>query len=252
MKPFFASIKALAKRTGLVVAAWCAASLVGPSADETADCLAIVGASSAAAQEEGEPRSKKKLTKAQIRRRRARRRRRAKARREREAAEREAAAEAEAEGEDGPEKQESDDEESTARGRVDDVPLAAQSAERADSEEEAQGSRSTSSLRRSNHLEFDARLVRGENAEGAIVLFDRGRRVFAPLTESRSRFIGQTISETLGPERARRFAERSASAKASSKPTKTASREKVKESEEAEGEGQEDSENTDEGRDGEQ
>jgi len=52
------------------------------------------------------------------------------------------------------------------------------------------------SLRRSNKMEFDARLVRGETAgTGAVVLFDRGQRELPSLTEERTGFLDATIRE---------------------------------------------------------
>lgn len=52
------------------------------------------------------------------------------------------------------------------------------------------------SLRRSNKMEFDARLVRGETAgTGAVVLFDRGQRELPPLTAERTGFLQATVAE---------------------------------------------------------
>lgn len=57
------------------------------------------------------------------------------------------------------------------------------------------------SLRRSNVMEFDARLVRGERAgSGAVVLFDRGQRPLPPLTRRRKRFLDPTLAVVLGPD----------------------------------------------------
>lgn len=55
------------------------------------------------------------------------------------------------------------------------------------------------SLRRSNKMEFDARLVRGETAgTGAVVLFDRGQRELPPLTAKRTGFLRATVEEIYG------------------------------------------------------
>ncbi len=55
------------------------------------------------------------------------------------------------------------------------------------------------SLRRSNHMEFDARLVRGETAgSGAVILFERAARRLPPLTKQRTRFLAATLEPVLG------------------------------------------------------
>ncbi len=54
-------------------------------------------------------------------------------------------------------------------------------------------------MRHSRHMEFDARLVRGETAgSGAVVLFDRGERRLPRLTRLRDRFLRATIEPVLG------------------------------------------------------
>jgi hypothetical protein len=56
-----------------------------------------------------------------------------------------------------------------------------------------------SGMRHSRHMEFDARLVRGETAgTGAVVLFDRGERQLPRLTRLRDRFLRATIEPVLG------------------------------------------------------
>lgn len=55
-------------------------------------------------------------------------------------------------------------------------------------------------VRRSNRMEFDARLVKGEAAgSGAVILFDRGARKLPPLTHKRSRFLDASLRPVLGP-----------------------------------------------------
>lgn len=55
---------------------------------------------------------------------------------------------------------------------------------------------SATTLRRSNRMEFDARLVRGETAgSGGVVLFDRGNRELPALTKTRTRFLEATLRE---------------------------------------------------------
>ncbi len=54
-------------------------------------------------------------------------------------------------------------------------------------------------LRRSNRMEFDARVVRGETAgSGAVILFERGPRHLATLTQRRKVFLDATIEPVLG------------------------------------------------------
>lgn len=54
-------------------------------------------------------------------------------------------------------------------------------------------------MRHSRHMEFDARLVRGETAgSGAVVLFDRGDRRLPRLTRLRDRFLRATVEPVLG------------------------------------------------------
>jgi hypothetical protein len=54
-------------------------------------------------------------------------------------------------------------------------------------------------MRRSNRMEFDARLVRGEAAgTGAVILFDRAERPLPTLTERRTRFLRRTVERVFG------------------------------------------------------
>ncbi len=58
-------------------------------------------------------------------------------------------------------------------------------------------------LRQSNRMEFDARVVRGETAgSGAVILFERGPRHLATLTERRHIFLDATIQPVLGKKAA--------------------------------------------------
>ncbi|MEM7447629.1 MAG: hypothetical protein AAF355_05245 [Myxococcota bacterium] len=67
-------------------------------------------------------------------------------------------------------------------------------------EESASEVQTGGSLRRSNRMEFDDRLVRGETAgAGAVVLFNRGRRPLPPLTAERTDFSQDTVRTILGP-----------------------------------------------------
>jgi hypothetical protein len=58
-------------------------------------------------------------------------------------------------------------------------------------------------MRHSRHMEFDARLVRGETAgSGAVVLFDRGDRRLPRLTRLRDSFLHATVEPVLGKQKA--------------------------------------------------
>jgi len=60
---------------------------------------------------------------------------------------------------------------------------------------------SAGALRRSNKMEFDARLIRGQTAgSGAVVLFDRGQRDLPALTKTRTRFLDATVREVYDDE----------------------------------------------------
>jgi hypothetical protein len=59
-----------------------------------------------------------------------------------------------------------------------------------------------SGMRHSRHMEFDARLVRGETAgSGAVILFDRGARDLPRLTRRRREFLNATVEPVLGKRR---------------------------------------------------
>lgn len=63
-----------------------------------------------------------------------------------------------------------------------------------------------SSLQRSNRMEFDARLIRGESAgSGAVFLFDRGQRPLPSMIERRRSFLHGTVDSTLGQRWAEQF-----------------------------------------------
>ncbi len=55
------------------------------------------------------------------------------------------------------------------------------------------------SLQRSNRIEFDARLVRGEKASGAVYLFQRAPRRFPSLVDLRRRYLERITEPVLGP-----------------------------------------------------
>ena len=69
----------------------------------------------------------------------------------------------------------------------------------AEGESTEEGMRTTGNLRRSNRMEFDTRLVRGQTAgAGAVVLFNRGSRPLPPLTGERKGFTRETVRDVLG------------------------------------------------------
>lgn len=115
----------------------------------------------------------------------------------------EAAEGAEGDAEGGDEAAAGEDGDTEVRGRVDDTTpnlelAAAAAGEEADPDQEVQPG--SGNLRRSNVMEFDARLVRGETAgSGAVVLFDRGQRPLPPLTRRRKRFLDPTLALVARP-----------------------------------------------------
>ncbi|MCB9548898.1 MAG: hypothetical protein H6706_24095 [Myxococcales bacterium] len=54
------------------------------------------------------------------------------------------------------------------------------------------------SLRRSNRLEFDARLVQGEKASGAVYLFQRAPRALPGLVHLQARYLDRIVEPVLG------------------------------------------------------
>lgn len=66
-------------------------------------------------------------------------------------------------------------------------------------EASADADASLSSLRRSNRMEFDARLIRGETAgSGAVFLFQRAPRALPSMVKTRSSYLQGTIDDVLG------------------------------------------------------
>ncbi len=53
------------------------------------------------------------------------------------------------------------------------------------------------SLQRSTRIEFDARLVRGEKASGAVYLFQRAPRRFPPLVDLRRSYLERVVRPVL-------------------------------------------------------
>lgn len=78
---------------------------------------------------------------------------------------------------------------------------AAEGAEGSDATE----SSSASSLQRGRRMEFDARLIRGERASGAVFLFQRATRPLPSMVKRRTSYLDDTVVETLGEPSAEEF-----------------------------------------------
>ena len=66
---------------------------------------------------------------------------------------------------------------------------------------EGQDSGGLGSLRRSNRMEFDARLVRGETAgSGAVFLFQRAPRALPSMVPLRKSYLHRSVDQVLTPE----------------------------------------------------
>lgn len=71
----------------------------------------------------------------------------------------------------------------------------------------------TGSLRRSNRMEFDARLIRGETAgSGAVFLFQRTPRALPSMVPLRTSYLQETVQQTLGNRGQKTFAKSKARA----------------------------------------
>jgi hypothetical protein len=63
----------------------------------------------------------------------------------------------------------------------------------------AAGDTSMAGMRRSNRMEFDARLVKGERPKaGAVYLFQRAPRRLPPLVKLRQSYLGEIVDPILG------------------------------------------------------
>lgn len=67
------------------------------------------------------------------------------------------------------------------------------------------GSGSGGTLQRSDQMEFDARLIRGERASGAVFLFQRTPRELPSMVERRRSYLDESVETTLGPDWAENF-----------------------------------------------
>lgn len=95
---------------------------------------------------------------------------------------------------DKPDKADKDDDEAAADGEEADAPAAAQ--------DQTAGA---SSLQRGRRMEFDARLIRGERASGAVFLFQRATRPLPSMVKRRTSYLDDTVTKTLGDESADEF-----------------------------------------------
>lgn len=57
-------------------------------------------------------------------------------------------------------------------------------------------------VQRSNEMEFDARVVKGQRAEGAVYLFQRAARPLPPLLHYKRNYIGAIVSPIFGRDTA--------------------------------------------------
>jgi hypothetical protein len=68
-----------------------------------------------------------------------------------------------------------------------------------DEESSSEGEAATGSLQRSNRMEFDARLIRGETAgSGAVFIFQRAPRKLPSMVPRRTSYLRDSVDETLG------------------------------------------------------
>lgn len=78
--------------------------------------------------------------------------------------------------------------------------------ERADAESSDQ--ESGGELQRSDQMQFDARLVRGERASGAVFLFERTARRLPSLVDKRRTYLGDSVQSVLGDDWAEQYERR--------------------------------------------
>ena len=70
------------------------------------------------------------------------------------------------------------------------------------SEAYAEPSSASGQVRRSEEMEFDARVIQGQRAEGAVYLFQRASRPLPPLLRYRRDYLKAIIAPVFGPETA--------------------------------------------------
>lgn len=67
------------------------------------------------------------------------------------------------------------------------------------------GDETAGELQRSDQMQFDARLVRGERASGAVFLFERTARRLPSLVDKRETYLRDSVQSVLGDDWARQF-----------------------------------------------
>jgi len=83
-------------------------------------------------------------------------------------------------------------------------PASAQEADQTQGDEQSGGG-GDASLQRSDRMEFDARLIRGERASGAVFLFQRAPRELPSMVERRRTFLEASVRSVLGKQWAETF-----------------------------------------------
>ena len=98
------------------------------------------------------------------------------------------------------------------KDKKDDEQAATEDGDKADAESnesapaaQAEAGSSASSLQRGRRMEFDARLIRGERASGAVFLFQRAQRPLPSMVKRRTSYLDDTVLSTLGDETADTF-----------------------------------------------
>jgi hypothetical protein len=80
--------------------------------------------------------------------------------------------------------------------------------QQADESDQEQSSEETDgSPERSDRMEFDARLIRGERTSGAVFLFQRTPRELPSMVDRRKSYLQDSVRSVLGEKWAERFAE---------------------------------------------
>lgn len=70
------------------------------------------------------------------------------------------------------------------------------------------GKQSGSKLQRSDRMEFDARLIRGERASGAVFLFQRTPRELPSMVKRRRTYLEESVRTVLGRDWAKTFSKK--------------------------------------------
>lgn len=76
-----------------------------------------------------------------------------------------------------------------------------------ESDEQTDSEESGGSPERSDRMEFDARLIRGERTSGAVFLFQRSPRDLPSMVDRRESYLQDSVRSALGEKWAERFAD---------------------------------------------